>query len=88
MRLIVFPDDALLRNVFGSGLHRDPRRAERAYRARLLRAQERGVLPPKVYVSPRRFGWDRAELEVALANLPRSYAGFARALATESQSPA
>ena len=76
MRAIVFPNDPMLTVVFGTDLNRDPLKAARAYRARLLRAEERGVLPSRVYVSPRRFGWDRSELEAALAKLPRSYAGF------------
>ena len=76
MRAIVFPDDPVLTTVFGTDLNRNPRKASRAYRARLLRAEERGVLPHRVYVSPRRFGWDRGELKAALAKLPRSCSGF------------
>jgi hypothetical protein len=79
MRSIVFPNDPTLREVFGSGLSSDPRAAQRAYRARLDRAQATGVLPARVYVSPRRYGWDRGELEAALASLPRAYTGFAQA---------
>ena len=76
MRVIVFPDDPMLTAVFGAGLNRDPLKAARTYRARLLRAEGRGTLPARVYVSPRRFGWDKSELETALSQLPRSYSGF------------
>ena len=76
MRDIVFPSDPRVRSVFGVGLDEDSLKAARAYRARLARAQHQGVLPERVYVSPRRFGWDKAELDAALAALPRSYAAF------------
>jgi hypothetical protein len=71
MRKLVFPSDPVLREVFGSD---DP--SGRAYRARLERAERRGTLPRRVYVSPRRFGWDAEELRTALDSLPRTYAGF------------
>lgn len=76
MRELVFPDDPPLRAVFGTGLKADAEAARRAYRARLERAQARGILPRRIYVSPRRYAWDRVELEAALAKLPRSYAEF------------
>lgn len=77
MRRIVWPDE--LRPVFGSdGCSR------RAFMARIERAEARGTLPARVYISPRRFGWDAAELEAALAKLPRSYAGFAAQLGSAS----
>jgi hypothetical protein len=79
MRHIVFPNDAMLREVYGGGLAEDPKRAARAYAARLERAEARGILPRRVYVSPRRYGYDKAELEAALATLPRSYASIAPA---------
>jgi hypothetical protein len=79
MRRLVFPNDPEIRELFGRGLNEDPHAAKRAFRARLDRAQASGVLPARVYISPRRFGWDRAELETALAQLPRTYAGFTSA---------
>jgi hypothetical protein len=102
---IVFPDDPMLRGMFG-GAQQDTagecgckrtkdgrrvadakrcraclsrRKAERCYLARLNRAEERGVLPRRLYTSPRRYGWLRSEVEAALERLPRSYSGFASA---------
>jgi hypothetical protein len=74
MRNVVFPEDPALKSIFGYGLSCDAAKATRAYRQRLLRAEARGLLPRRLYVSPRRFAWDAEELRAALAALPRSYA--------------
>lgn len=79
MRTLIFPSDPTVRAVFAGGLREgrsklDQKRAARAYKLRLDRAQATGVLPARVYVSPRRFGWYADEFEEAIAKLPRSYA--------------
>ena len=67
MRLVA-PDDASLRGVFGLG---SP--SPRAYRARLRRAEKRGLLPPRVYLSCQRFAYRAGELGAALDSLPTSH---------------
>jgi hypothetical protein len=76
MRRLTFPLESPVREVFAHGLDLGSRPGRRALRARLERAEARGLLPARVYVSPRRFGWWADELEAAIARLPRSYAGF------------
>jgi hypothetical protein len=46
----------------------------RAYRARLRRAEDSEILPPRLYLSSARFAYDKAELLEALDRLPRSHA--------------
>lgn len=78
MRSLIFPQDEILRSVFGQGLSPNERAAHRSYRARSERAIAGGVLPRKVYISPRIYGFDKSELEAALERLPGSYAGFSK----------
>jgi len=76
----------VLREVFGAGLDFDPpaptdgererlrRAARRAFVLRLKRAERRGLLPPRIYLSGQRYGWWADALEAALARLPTNYA--------------
>jgi len=70
---LVGPDDVALRGVFGLG---DP--SLRAYRARLRRAEKRGLLPQRVYLSCQRFAYRSDELRAALDALPTSHTATLR----------
>jgi hypothetical protein len=64
----VLPSDPQLRTVYGGCEN------TRAYNMRLKRAERKGLLPKRVFLSSVRFAYRRAELEAALANLPRDHA--------------
>lgn len=78
----IFLTDPEIRAAFGHGLDLDARgergrKARRALRVRVCRAEARGVLPPRAYLSAKRSAWPADELLVALARLPRSLEGLA-----------
>lgn len=67
-RRMILPDDARVVEVFGSDGC-----GKRALRLRLRRAERRGLLPRRVYLSAARFGYWSDELEAAIAKLPSNY---------------
>lgn len=67
-RRLVLPDDPAIARSIGAGAP-----TKRAQRARLRRAERSGLLPRRVYLSAQRFAYDAAELEAALAALPRAH---------------
>ena len=74
-RRLVLPDEQAVVAVFGSDLD-DPgsKKSKRTLRLRLRRAEKRGLLPPRVYLSSQRFGYWADELEAKIAALPSNYA--------------
>ena len=71
-RRLVLPDDAAVKAVFGSDDC-----SKRTLRLRLRRAEKRGLLPPRVYISSQRFGYWADELAAKNAALPSNYAAVA-----------
>jgi hypothetical protein len=67
-RRLVLPDDPLIARSIGAGAP-----SKRAQRARLRRAERAGILPRRIYLSSQRWAYDAAELEAALAALPRAH---------------
>lgn len=68
-RRLVLPDEQAVVNVFASDGC-----SKRTLRLRLRRAEKRGLLPPRVYLSSQRFGYWADELEAAISTLPNNYA--------------
>jgi hypothetical protein len=86
---LIFPYDEEVLAIFGRELpETKPKPAKRkgrrapvwydtaraAYRGRLQRAQDAGILPPRRFISSRRWGWDRDEFMAAMAKLPTTSA--------------
>lgn len=68
-RRLVLPDEQTVTAVFGSDGC-----SKRVLRLRLRRAENRGLLPRRVYLSSQRFGYWADELEAKIAALPSNYA--------------